>query len=177
MKVCSNYRMEALDILLCENCVLQRYYPLIPFKAYWIESFRKAGYLTRADCLGAAEHTLEQLGVPEALVGLLRRFLHLYDYRGKGPRDIPNAAGRAPEELAALLELMRLPGVKAVRGELYYRCGFRTLEDFAKADAPQLQAKLREAIQQEALPFSLPALKELRTQIAVALAFTVYGAE
>ena len=109
--------------------------------------------------------------------GLFRRFLRMYDYKGKGLKDIPDAERRTDTEITSLLELMRLPGVKAVRAHLYYHCGLRSLSDFSAFDAMELQTHIARIIEQNGLPYSVPQPKELRTQIAVARVFTEYAAE
>ena len=69
---------------------------------------------------------------------------------------------------------MRLPGVKAIRAELYLQCGYKSLIDIAKTDATTMRGRIAECIASKGLSSSLPQPKELRTQIAVAKVLTDY---
>lgn len=171
-----NYQVQGIEVLLCEDCILKYYYPLIPYKEQLVKAFLQMNCPTRDHCLSLTDDELIAAGLRGDLCGLFRRFLHLYDYKGKGIRDIPDAENRPDDEVAALLELMLLPGVKTIRAQLYFHCGLKSLRDFAAADWQSLQNRIAQCIEQEALPYSLPLPKELRTQIAVAKAFTIYQA-
>lgn len=172
----SNYRTEGIDILLERDCILERYYGLIPYKKKLIESLIGRGYLTKNDCALASNETLIASGLPDsAAVGMFRAFLSLYDHRGKGARDIVDPECKSPEEIAAMIVLMRLPGVKSVRAELYCRCGITSLADLAESNADELREKIVGLIAEKGLRCSPPQPKELRTQIAVARVFTEYS--
>lgn len=170
-----NYRIEGILLLLEEDRVLKCYAPLIACKHQLVLGLLALSCTTRDDCLSLTDEALYAAGLPEGMAGLFRRFLHLYDYKGKGLKDIPDAASRSPEEVAALLELMYLPGVKAIRAQLYHHCGLHSLADFAIWDAEALRMHIASIIEQEGLPYSPPLPKELRTQIAVAKVFTEYA--
>lgn len=171
-----NYQIQAMDVLLCEDCIPKCYYPLIPYKEQLMKAFLQMNCPTRDHCLALTDDELINAGLPDDLCGLFRRFLRMYDYKGKGLRDIPDAETKPDNEVASLLELMRLPGVKAIRAQLYYHCGLKSLQDFAASDWQSLQDQIAQCIARDALPRSVPLPKELRTQIAVAKAFTVYQA-
>lgn len=169
-----NFRIEAIDLLLVEDRILKGYIPLISCKHQLMQGLHDLGCRTRDDCLALTDEALYAAGLPAGMADLFRRFLRMYDYKGKGVKDIPDAAVRSPEEIASLLQLMYLPGVKAIRAQLYYQCGLCSLMDFAAADAEKLRAHIANVIARENLPFSPPLPKELRTQIAVAKVFTEY---
>lgn len=171
----SNYLIQGIEVLLHEDRILKCYVPLIPYAQQLVQGLQSIGCKTRDDCLAQSDDALVSAGLPADLTGLFRRFLRLYDYKGKGIKDIPDAKGRTAEEIASLLELMRLPGVKAIRAQLYYHCGLRSLADFAASDAEALRAHIAEVIARDNLPCSTPLPKELRTQIAVAKLFTEYA--
>lgn len=171
----SNYLIQGIEVLLHEDRILKCYVPLIPYAQQLVQGLLSIGCKTRDDCLVRSDDAFVSSGLPADLTSLFRRFLTMYDYKGKGIKDIPDAAGRTAEEVAALLELMRLPGVKLIRAQLYYHCGLRSLVDFAASDAVSLQAHIAEVIAQDKLPCSTPLPKELRTQIAVAKLFTEYS--
>ena len=42
-----NYKIEAIKILLDKECILERYYPLIPFKHNLINRFKKEKIITK----------------------------------------------------------------------------------------------------------------------------------
>lgn len=172
----SNYLIQGIEVLLVEDRILKGYVPLIPFSGQLVQGLLALGCKTRDDCLALSDDELASAGLPTQLTGLFRRFLHLYDYKGKGIKDIPDAEAKSAEEIAALLELMRLPGVKAIRAQLYYHCGLRSLADFAAWEAEPLRAHIAQVIERDTLPCSVPLPKELRTQIAVAKLFTEYAA-
>lgn len=164
-----------MDILLNQDCILQRYFPLISYKKILIKNLLKKGILTKDDCLSLTDRDLLEVGLPdENMTRLFRSFLTLYDYKGKGIKDIPNIEDKSDTTVESLLELMHLPGVKSVRAVLYYRCGFKSLHDFTLFRAEQMQNSITETITRELIPCSPPTLKELRTQIAVAKVYTAY---
>lgn len=171
-----NYYVEGILLLLEEDRILKCYIPLIPCKHQLVRGLHALGCRTRDDCLALSDVDLYAAGLPDGMAGLFRRFLRLYDYKGKGVRDIPDASSRSPEEVASLLELMNLPGVQATRAQLYYHCGFLTLADFAQAEVIPLQAHIASIIARDKLTFSVPQPKELRTQITVARVFTKFAA-
>ncbi len=171
----SNYLIEGIEVLLEEDRILNCYHPLVPCKHHLVQQLQSLGCKTRDDCLILSDAALYDAGLPAGMAGLFRRFLRLYDYKGKGLKDVLNAANRSDEEIASLLELMRLPGVKAIRAQLYYHCGLRSLTDFASADAEALRKHIACIIAQEELPYTPPLPKELRTQLAVAKVFTEYA--
>lgn len=171
----SDYRIEAFNILLNEDCILKCYHPLIAYKHQLADGLLRRGCLTNENCRALSDAELAQVGLPENMTGLFRQFLRLYDYKGRDIKDIPDAESKAEDEIVALLELMRLPGVKAIRAQLYYHCGLRSLADFTASDAESLRLHIAGVIARDGLLYSTPLPKELRTQIAVAMAFTEYA--
>lgn len=171
-----DYQIKGMDMLLREDCIVGRFHPLIPYKKQLLSGLSDRGCLTKNACAALSDEDLIRAGLPdESMVTLFRRFLRLYDHKGKDRKDVPDAEHRTEEEVTSLLELMRLPGVKAIRAQLYFHCDMRTLSDFAAADAEQLRARITDVITGEKLPFSPPQPKELRTQIAVAKVFTEFA--
>lgn len=78
-------------------------------------------------------------------------------------------AGEAAR-LFSLCDLMRLPGVKHVRANLYHACGFPRVQDFIGQDAARMRETIARGMEERAIHCAVPLLKELRTQIAVAAA-------
>lgn len=167
-----NYNSKKILILLNENCITARFYPLIPYKQKLVDFFISKGIETRDEVLQLSDLQLLEAGLPDTgIIGLFRHFLRLYDYKGKGIKDISDVENRSEEEIQSFLELMHLPGVKNIRANLYYCCGLKSMQDFADAEAEILQKKIAAVIEEKGLEYSCPLLKELRTQIAVAKAF------
>ena len=174
MEIKNNYNIEGFAVLLNEDCISERYYPLIPYRDSITCNLAACGCRTKADCQALTDAEVVRCGLPEGLTALFRRFLCLYDCKGKGIKDIPNAEKRSIDEICSLAELMRLPGVKAIRAELYLQCGYKSLIDIAKTDATTMRGRIAECIASKGLSSSLPQPKELRTQIAVAKVLTDY---
>lgn len=70
--------------------------------------------------------------------------------------------------LFGICDLMRLPGIKELRANLYYDCGYRNLKAFAAQNQPEMRKKLADYIAENKIQKSVPFAKELETQIAVA---------
>ena len=170
----TDYRIEAISFLLNEDCILKGYYPLIPHKDRLLEQLKMLGCRRKSD---AMQLTDEQLlcagaGLPDAgIVALFRRFLAMYDPKPQKIREIA-AVSQTPEEAAVFAELYLLPGVKSTRARLYRLAGFASLADIAETEPGCIIAACEEAIRREKLALKAPLMKEARTHIAVARAFT-----
>ena len=75
-------------------------------------------------------------------------------------------------EAKAYRELYQLPGIKATRAELYYKAGYTNLFEIASATAEEIIEKTSQVIAAESSNNKAPLLKEARTHVAVARAFT-----
>ncbi len=171
-----DYRIEALDVLLHEDCILERYLPLIPYKERLINSLRQRRCLTKSQCQALSDDLLLEMGLPDGMmVGLFRRFLVMYDVKNSKMKEIDLLAEDAAEA-ASFQALYLLPGVKATRARLYCAAGYRTLERIAAADPEQIIRETSDAILRNGWTLKAPAPKEVRTHIAVAKALTVYAA-
>lgn len=167
----ADYPIGAIDFLLNENCILKAYYPLIPYKAAALEGLKALGCARKSDALRCSDEELLQAGLPEGLLEMFRRFLRMYDPKPQKMREIA-AVSETPEEEQAFGELYALPGVKSTRARLYMRAGFATLESIAAVSAEELTGACQRAIERSALDVKAPLLKEARTHVAVARAFT-----
>lgn len=169
-----NYKIEAIDILLNEECILQRFYPLVQYKRILIQNFLNNGYLSKEDCLALSDETLIQMGLPGAdMVSLFRFFLNMYDVKENKMREIEKVAENE-EERILFQQLYLLPGVKAVRARLYASAGYTDLFKIAVASHQQIIADTERVIMQNRLNLKVPLLKEVRTHIAVAKVLTEY---
>lgn len=86
---------------------------------------------------------------------------------GDGTRSL-SVDGEQWEHLFNLCDLMRLPGVKAVRANLYYCCGYRSLKHFSLQTWDGMRAEIAARLPSLGLTCTVPLRKELSTQIAVA---------
>ena len=66
----------------------------------------------------------------------------------------------------------QLPGVKSTRAMLYFKAGFHSLLDIALSSPQEIIAKTENVIRKENLSLKVPLLKEVKTHVAVARAFT-----
>jgi hypothetical protein len=170
----SDYKVEAMDILLNEDCVLQRYIPLIPYKHDIIKNLKKLGCYTKSECMKLSDHSLLDIGLTDMeMVILFRNFLSLYDVKPTKLKEI-NSICKTPEEMQSFQELYQLPGVKSTRAMLYYKAGLRSLEIIAHSSVREVIEKTKYVIKTENLDLKVPLMKEVRTHIAVARAFTNY---
>ncbi len=168
----TNYKIEFLTTLLDETCVLSRYYPLIPLKMELLCFLKSRGVKRKNDCLQIAESVFLNAQVLSAQqLALFKAFLCLYDVNPSKLNEISKLPLTA-EEKKAFTELYALPGVKQTRATLYFKAGIATVAEVAVLSAEELIAKCADVIGRENLPFKPPLVKEAKTHIAVAKAFT-----
>lgn len=163
----TNYNTAALTVLLRPECLMERYHPLIPYR----DALLALDCRTKNDIARLPDPALTAAGLPEALIPLLRRFLTIYDPNPRKFREIPQLCTDKTCE-AAFLELYCLPGVKALRADLYCRAGFDSLLAIASATEEVILARVAAVIAADGLDRAVPLPKEIRTHIAVARAFT-----
>lgn len=168
----TNYKIEAIRYLLHENCILQGYYPLIPYKELLTERLMQMGCTRKNEATQLTDEELLHAGLPDmGLVGLFRKFLVMYDPKPQKLREI-NSVSKTPEEAEVFSMLYLLPGVKSTRARLYMQAGFDSLEKIAETSPEDLIGSCEAVITRECLVLKAPLLKEARTHIAVARAFT-----
>lgn len=168
----TDYKIEAINWLLNEDCVLARYYSLIPYKDILVENLYKIGCYTKSDCMGLSDKSLLDAGLRDIeMVELFRAFLVLYDIKPAKLREIESVC-TSNEEKESFLELYQLPGVKSTRAMLYFKAGFRSLEEIAISSPQEIMDKTENIIRKENLSLKVPLMKEVKTHIAVARAFT-----
>ena len=167
----TNYRIEALGILLNKDCLIERYYPLLEFKEILIDGLLSLGCVRKNDIAQLKDEALSEIGLPDAdRIRLFRRFLTIYDPDPRKFREISQLCSD-PAEQAAFSELYCLPGVKYTRASLYFLSGYRSLSDLANAACDEVINKTAAAIAANQLSCIVPLPKEVRTHIAVAKAF------
>lgn len=167
----TDYSIHALEILLDEACLGERYYPLIPYKNALIAGLQAFRCQTKNDAAALTDADLAAIGLTDpGCIALFRRFLTLYDPNPQKFREIKKVTAD-PELQQAYTELYHLPGVKQTRASLYYQAGYRSLADFVDTTAEEVQFRTAQAISEYSLPYIVPLPKEIRTHIAVAKAF------
>lgn len=170
-----DYLVGAFEILLDKDCILQRYYPLLPYKGILMESMAKLHCISKNECTALSDAALLESGLPSPeLVALFRRFLVMYDVKDSKYADIGTVAADEAET-AAFRELYLLPGVNAVRAALYYRSGYGSLRKIAAALPDRIIQDTSDYIRCNGLAQKPPLPKEVRTHIAVAKAFTEFA--
>ena len=170
-----NYQIDAIQVLLNEDCLLKRYHPLLPYKEQLLKNLLQNRCLTKTDCMKLSDEALIASGLPDRETAcLFRCFLVLYDPKESKFKEIEKCAADEAEA-ASFRELYLLPGVKATRAKLYYDAGYRHLSQIASATPEQLIRDTSDIIRQKGLAWKAPLPKEVRTHIAVAKAFTVYA--
>ena len=168
----TDYKIQAIKVLLNEDCILTRYYPLIPYKNILVEKLSKMGCYTKSDCVNLSDESLLDAGLKDIeIVHLFKAFLGLYDINLTKLKEITTVC-KNDEEMQAFRELYQLPGVKSTRATLYFKAGFRSLADIAVSSPQEIIEKTENVIRQENLGLKAPLLKEVKTHIAVARAFT-----
>ena len=159
-----NFYLSDLLHSLKKETTMERYWPLIPFREELLRYFEEKGLVFRDD---VDSDTLDGLSdrFGSDTVRLLSRFLHLYDFNKAKLRDIAPVTDEG--RYAALLELLRLPGVRLLRAELYLNSGV-SLEALAEKSTEELREQIRSYIEREGRPESVPFPKELNCHKEVA---------
>lgn len=168
----TNYPIEALDYLLDEKCLSERYYPLIEYKNQLITKSRKLGCKNKNDIAKLSNSDFLKFGLQdEKMIKLLRRFLTIYDPNPQKFKEIEKLNLEA-KQYRAFKELYYLPGIKQTRANLYYCSGYKTIKAIAKANVEDILKNTALAISTNKLSCIVPLAKEVKTHIAVAKAFT-----
>jgi len=63
-------------------------------------------------------------------------------------------------------DIMRLPGVKDIRANLYYDAGFYNLKKISEQNPLEMKNKISKYIKDNNIPKSPPFQKEITTQVA-----------
>lgn len=167
----TDYSIEALEILLNEDCLAERYYPLIQYKGTLIQGLRQLNCQTKKDAALLSDADYAGIGISDVeVISLLRKFYTIYDPNPQKFREI-HKLSLNPDEQISYRELYFLPGVKRTRASLYYKAGYKTLADFINTSPDEIAEKTAKAIKEHNLPCIVPLPKEVRTHIAVAKAF------
>ena len=163
-----DYKIDAIKILLNEDCVLSRYFPLISYKVQIIEFAKKSNIKTKNELSKMDTNIIFN---DELLNNLFKRFLVMYDNESK--LKFIYKLNLDKDHLSAYKKLFLLPGVKETRAELYYLSGYKNLLSIANSTSDKILEDVQKVIIDNNLPVKLPLVKEIKTHIAVAKAFTI----
>ena len=159
-----NFYLEDLILSLEKETTLDRYQPLFSLREELLCFAKEQGLLFRDDVDGEMlSRFAARFGQDTA--ALFKRFLHLYDFGKAKLKELGPYQGTA--EYAALADLLRLPGVRLLRAELYLRSGV-TLETLTAHTTAEIQAMVRAYVEREHRPETVPFPKEINCHRAVA---------
>ena len=159
-----NYELDDLIDSLQRDIVMERYYPLIDCKKALTAILNKAGAVQKDQVSEAVIEELRgKLGDPTAR--LFARYLHIYDFNKAKLREISDYIGT--KDYDALSALLRLPGVRRLRAQLYLNSGV-TLEVLAEKSTEEIRSMVRAYIQRENRAEIVPQPKEVNCHRAVA---------
>ena len=170
----TNYKIESILILLNEDCILQRYYPLVQVKQPLLRFLQEQGVVFKDDCGRISDDKYLANGTLNAqTLQLFKRFLTMYDVKRSKIAQL-NKLCLSDEMRQTYEQFFALPGVSETRANLYYKAGLRSLRDVANLTASELVDKCKSAIDSQNLSCIAPLTKEASTHIAVAKAFCVW---
>lgn len=159
-----NYYMNDLIGSLKKDVVMERYYPLIDYKENLISLLSESGIIRRDQISDAViDHIRAKTG--DDIARLFARFIHIYDFNKSKLRDIKSYIGTDSYEI--LEGLVRLPGVRLLRAELYLRSGI-TLKTLAEKSTEEIRDMVSSYIQRENRPEIVPLPKEVNCHREVA---------
>jgi len=168
-----NYKIEGINVLLNKECILERYYPLIPFKDEIVNLLKKNGINTKEEALNC-DAILNNLFNDDKLTFLFKRFLNMYEINKSKLKEI-DKLNLSEEERKSFQELYLLPGVKETRARLYYLSGLRTLNVIANKTTKEIIELTLKTINEMNLQYKAPLEKEVNTHIAVAKLIKIYN--
>lgn len=169
-----NYKIEAMNILLKKDCILERYYPLIIKKDDLIKYLLSIKCYTKEECLSLKDDKLIKSPLANfSNINLFKKFLKMYDINNSKLSTIKRLT-LSDKEIISYKQLYLLPGVKETRAWLYYGSGFKNLNDIAKSSSDEIIARTNLFIKKMDLDIKSPLVKEAKTHIAVAKVFTEY---
>lgn len=169
-----NYKVEAILILLNNDCILERYYPLIPFKNDIVKKLKDSNINTKEEAF-KANSLLNEFFNDDYLTNLFKRFLNMYEVNKSKLKEIQKI-DLNDEERESFKELYLLPGVKETRARLYYLSGLKSLSDVANKSVNEIISLTNNKISLMKLECKAPLEKEARTHISVAKVLTEYSA-
>lgn len=159
-----NYYIEDMIESLKKDVVMERYYPLINCKEKLLSIMRAAGIVRRDEI---TETVIESISssLGDDIACLFTRFIHIYDFNKSKLREIKDYTGT--EKYDTLAGLLRLPGVRLLRAELYFNSGV-TLAVLAEKTTEEIREMVRTYIQSQNRTETVPLPKEVNCHREVA---------
>lgn len=159
-----NFYLSDLLGSIREDTTMERYWKLIPVREELMRELQRMGAVYRDD---VTDDVLDALKARfgEDTVRLLARFLHIYDFSKAKLKELKQVED--PERYAALAELLRLPGVRLLRAELYCSSGV-TLKLLADKPTEEIRDMVRAYVEREGRAESVPFPKEVNCHKEVA---------
>ena len=143
---------------------MQRYYPLINYKEELTRILNKARVVRKNDVSDTViEDIKKTLG--KDISNSFASFIHIYDFNKAKLYEIKDYVGK--KEYVELSGLLRLPGVRLLRAELYFHSGV-TLELLAEKSTEDIRDMEGAYIQREHRSEIIPQPKEVNCHRAVA---------
>lgn len=159
-----NFYLDDLLQSLREETTMERYWPLIAYREDLLSFLKEQGIIFRDDVTGDIIEKISHSFGDEA-ARLFVRFIHIYDFNKSKLREIKQYSGT--EQYAPLSDLLRLPGVRILRAELYYNSGV-TLEILANEPTAVIRDRIGKYIQRENRTETVPFVKEVNCHKEVA---------
>lgn len=159
-----NFYIEDLILSVRKETTMERYLPLAEHREELLAVMRENGIVFRDDVTDAVLQKVS-MTCGETVARLFARFIHIYDFNRQKLRDI-----RAYEDTEAyepLAGLLRLPGVRLLRAELYYHSGV-TLKTLAESTTEEIRGMVQAYITREHRTETVPLPKEVNCHRAVA---------
>ncbi len=159
-----NYYMDDLINSLEKDIVMERYFPLIPYKEELTNIMNKAGAVRKDQISDAVIEDIRMM-LGDDISRLFARFIHIYDFNKSKLREIKGCLGT--KDYDSLSALLRLPGVRCLRAELYFGSGV-TLEVLAEKSTEDIRNMVGDYIKRENRSEIIPQPKEVNCHRAVA---------
>ena len=159
-----NYYVNDLINSLKKDVVMELYYPLINYKEELISIISKVGVVRKNQISETVIEDIEKI-LGKDISNSFARFIHIYDFNKSKLRDIKDYAGT--KEYDSLADLLRLPGVRALRAKLYYNSGV-TLKILAEKSTEDIRAMVCNYIQRNRREEIIPQPKEINCHREVA---------
>ena len=112
-----NYYINDLINSLSKDVVMERYYPLINYKDELAKILSDAKVVRKNEVTDVVIDDISRT-LGEDISRMFTRFIHIYDFNKSKLKDIKNYIGS--KEYDSLEGLLRLPGVRLLRAELYF---------------------------------------------------------
>lgn len=159
-----NYYLNDLINSLKRDVALKRYYPLIDYKEEITAILNKAGIVRKNQVSEVVIEDIKKV-LGKDISNSFASFIHVYDFNKSKLSDIKDYVGT--KEYDSLVELLRLPGVRALRAKLYYDSGV-TLKVLAEKSTEEIRTMVGEYIKRENRKEIIPQPKEVNCHREVA---------